>query len=358
MAVYKLFPNKDTTLYSEFTDKNTGIDEILQLSKKVSGADIYLSRILMQFNQSDILDIINNKISGSYSCWLNLYTANAEELPTDFSIEVKPVGSEWNMGTGRYTNAPETTDGASWKYNYNTSGTRWISSGSYLTSSFTQGGGNWISSSTNISQSFTNYQNNTDLYINITPIVNQWVSGSYTNNGIIIKRTDTDETSITTYGPIKYFSRDTNTIYTPCLEFKWNSIIYTTSSGQIKGDDNTIVTLKNNRGEYLQNEKSNIRLNVRDIYPRRSFQTSSVFITNNILPSSSYYSIIDLYTNNIIVDFDTTATRIGADTSGSYFDIDFNGLQPERYYKFIFKIVSNSVVKIIDNDYIFKIVKP
>jgi hypothetical protein len=358
MAVYKLFPSKDTTLYSEFTEKNTGIDEILELSKKVSGADIYLSRILMQFNQSDILDIVTNKVSGSYTCWLKLSTANAEELPTSFDIEIKSVGSEWNMGTGRYTNVPETTDGASWNYNYNDAGSKWIGTGSYATSSYVAGGGNWVTSSVSVTQSYTNYLTNLDLYANVTPIVRQWLSSSYPNNGFLIKRTDTDETSVTTYGPIKYFSRDTNTIYSPYLEFKWNSITYTTSSGQIKGDDNTIVTLKNNRGVYRQNEKSNIRLNVRDIYPRRTFQTSSVFITNNILPSSSYYSIVDVYTDETIIDFDTTATRIGADTNGSYFDIDFSGLQPERYYRFVFKINYGSVEKIIDNDYIFKIVRP
>ena len=358
MAVYKLFPSKDTTLYSEFTEKNTGIDEILELSKKVSGADIYLSRILMQFNQADIANIVNNKVSGSYTCWLKFFTANAEELPTNFDIEIKAVGSDWNMGTGRYTNLPETTNGASWDYNYNDAGSKWIATGSYATSSYVIGGGNWVTSSIAVSQSYTNYLNSIDLYANVTPIVQQWVSGTFTNNGFLIKRTDTDETSLSTYGPIKYFSRDTNTIYSPYLEFKWNSIIYTTSSGVIKGGDTTIVTLKNNRGEYRQNEKSNLRLNVRDIYPRRSFQTSSVFITTNILPSSSYYSIIDIHTDEVIIDYDTTATRIGADASGSYFDMDFSGLQPERYYKFVFKINYDTVEKIIDNNYIFKIVRP
>ena len=358
MAVYKLFPSKDATIYSEFTEKNTGIDEILEISKKVAGADIYLSRALMQFNQSDILDIINNKVSGSFTCWLKLYTANAEELPTSFDIEIKPIGSEWNMGTGRYTSIPETTDGVSWGYNYNDAGPVWLGTGSYATSSYVAGGGNWITSSISVSQSYTNYLNSIDLYANVTPIVQEWLSGSYTNNGFLIKRTDTDETSLTTYGPIKYFSRDTNTIYSPYLEFKWNSIVYQTGSGEIKGDDMTIITLKNNRGIYRQNEKSNIRLNVRDIYPRRTFQTSSVFITNNILPSSSYYSIVDVHTDETIIDYDITGTRIGADSLGSYFDIDFSGLQPERYYRFVFKINYNSVEKIVDNDYIFKIVRP
>jgi hypothetical protein len=30
MAVYKLFPEKDATLYSEYPEMNTGIDEIIE----------------------------------------------------------------------------------------------------------------------------------------------------------------------------------------------------------------------------------------------------------------------------------------------------------------------------------------
>ena len=30
MAVYKIFPEKDATIYSEYPDMNTGIDEIIE----------------------------------------------------------------------------------------------------------------------------------------------------------------------------------------------------------------------------------------------------------------------------------------------------------------------------------------
>mgnify|MGYP003350969005 CR=1 FL=1 len=36
MAVYKIFPSKDATLYSNATCKNTGRDEILEVSAKNS----------------------------------------------------------------------------------------------------------------------------------------------------------------------------------------------------------------------------------------------------------------------------------------------------------------------------------
>ena len=33
MAVYKIFPTKDATIYSQYPNKNTGLDPILESSK-------------------------------------------------------------------------------------------------------------------------------------------------------------------------------------------------------------------------------------------------------------------------------------------------------------------------------------
>ena len=40
-----------------------------------------------------------------------------------------------------------------------------------------------------------------------------------------------------------------------------------------------------------------------------------------------------------------------------YFDLFMDGLQPERYYKVLFKISSTNEIKIIDDNYHFKIVR-
>lgn len=34
MSIYKIFPEADTTLYSAYPNKNTGLDEILEVSVK------------------------------------------------------------------------------------------------------------------------------------------------------------------------------------------------------------------------------------------------------------------------------------------------------------------------------------
>ena len=79
---------------------------------------------------------------------------------------------------------------------------------------------------------------------------------------------------------------------------------------------------------------------------------------NYALPSSSYWSIKDLDTDEIVVDYDTNYTKISCDTSGSYFDVYMNGLEPERYYKLLFKsIISNGETVVFDENYYFKVVR-
>ena len=54
MAVYKLFPYKDTTLYSFYTEMNTGIDPIIEISNLNLAVDSnpQVSRFLTEFVQT------------------------------------------------------------------------------------------------------------------------------------------------------------------------------------------------------------------------------------------------------------------------------------------------------------------
>ena len=65
MAVYKIFPSKDTTLYSMYPNMNTGLDEIIEASETSiapNDPNPQVSRFLIQFPQTSIDDIIDNKI--------------------------------------------------------------------------------------------------------------------------------------------------------------------------------------------------------------------------------------------------------------------------------------------------------
>ena len=73
MAVYKLFPYKDATLYSFYPDMNTGIDPITEISNIISlgttgsapSTPPQVAWFLTEFSTNEINNVINNKISGS-----------------------------------------------------------------------------------------------------------------------------------------------------------------------------------------------------------------------------------------------------------------------------------------------------
>ena len=117
MAVYKLFPYKDTTLYSFFPQMNTGIDAINQISNLNFAVDSnpQVARFLTEFVQDEIEDIIDNKINGKqWDVNLRSYIATAQGVVESTDVSVHPVAQYWWNGTGTYLDQPLTTDGASW----------------------------------------------------------------------------------------------------------------------------------------------------------------------------------------------------------------------------------------------------
>ena len=158
---------------------------------------------------------------------------------------------------------------------------------------------------------------------------------------------------------LNFFSVDTSTIYPPCLEIRWDDSSYISGSLQEITDNQSIIHVSNNPGIFKSTvDNFQFRISARDQYPTRRFQTTSLYLDNKALPSSSYWSIKDLDTEEIVVDYDVSYTKISCDSSGNYFDVYMNGLEPERYYKILIKIVLNSgEILEIDNNSVFKIVK-
>ena len=78
--------------------------------------------------------------------------------------------------------------------------------------------------------------------------------------------------------------------------------------------------------------------------------------TNYYLPTSSCYAIKDHYTNEYVIDFDSTYTKISADDESNYFDIYMNGLEPERYYTILVKTIVNNTTLVLDEKIYFKVI--
>ena len=356
MAVYKIFPTKDASIYSYYPGKNAGIDEILDLSTYKSLADAgEVSRIAIAFSPTEIADILSSKINtATYDAYLKLYLANATEIPLDYTIYCHPISGSWVMGTGRAANVPSSSNGVSWKYRNLEGGSTFYGTSAGVTSSYssTVGGGMWWTGSNLVATQSFDYQAIKDIELKVTNAI----SSSYYVDGFLIKHASGVEFSTSSLFETKYFSVDTHTIYSPCLEFRWNDYTYSTSLSQVTSD-NTVISLSNNKGEFQEDSVNRFRVNVRDKFPTRTFQTSSVYLNNKVLPTSSYYAVKDIKTEEFVIDFDTTYTKLSADTTGNYFDLYMNGLQPERYYQVLIKSTINGSTVVFEDSNYFKVVR-
>ncbi len=377
MAYYFIFPEKDATIYShpDRNTLNTGNDEIIELVKeKGSNNSIYYpSRILIQFSNSDIQKAINE--SKNFTSSLQLFSTEHKNLGIEQSIEVFPLSQSWDEGIGRYSNLPTSSNGCSWIYRDNS-----IKKTKWLTSSFspestgsisnntpiTKGGGEWYTGSIfKGTQTFSDV-NLLDLNINVTNIVQKFSASLYNsqtyptgipNYGFIIKNIDNVEENVSgSNGYLQYFSSDTHTIYPPRLAFKWDDSIHNSQSIS-KNEGELAVSLYGNKNEYNQNDVAKIKIHVRDKYPNRSFVTSSNYLNPGYFTTSSYYSIRDAHTEEIVIPFDNNCTKLSADFQGMYFNLYMNGLQPERYYRILFKHINNDGTQIYDDNYHFKVVR-
>ena len=377
MAVYKLFPYKDSTLYSFYPDMNTGIDPINQISNLniAVASNPQVARFMTEFVQSEIEDVINNKISGSdWDVEFKSFIATAEAIVEATDIAVYPVGQFWYNGTGTYLDVPQTTDGCTWNSPNFKGSINWSASGedafgntitgSYNATYAPQGGGAWLlnSGSTNfkVTQSFDTTSTK-DLKVNAKEVVSRWYSGSINNYGFIVKWEDSVEFNTNTQiQPVmQFYSVDTNTIYPPQLEFKWrdySSVLTGSATASIVDTTNLVSSLAENPGYFTPQSINRFRLNVAAKYPIRVFATGSQFTGTNYLPTASYYAIKDLDTNEIVIDYNTNYTQLSSDANGNYFDLYMNGLEPERYYKVCVKTTINGSTLILDDNYYFKVV--
>ena len=114
MAIYKLFPTKDASIYTQDVEMNTGLDSILEASTYLVNNDPYLSRYLIKFSSSEISNTFSNLVgTSSYQIVLNNFIALAEGLNNTTHLYFYPVSGSWSMGTGRFDNIPSTKNGVS-----------------------------------------------------------------------------------------------------------------------------------------------------------------------------------------------------------------------------------------------------
>jgi hypothetical protein len=346
----------DASIYLQQPEQNAGRDEILEIGKLYYGTSKDVNRSLIKFNIDSI------QTGSGWKAFLNLKSANAEEIPLEYTIYANAVSQSWTMGTGtKFDNI--TSDGVSWKYRNGIdtwqdnviAGTAVFANGT--TGSANAEGGTWYTASM-ASQSFSNEPD--DIRMDVTNIIKLWISGSIPNNGFIIHHSLENESNTLDYGLLKFFSKETNTIYEPKLEIVYNDSSFNTGSlTPVTGslyDDNYKVIITNLKNKYFKNSNTRIRLKGRETYPAKSFGTTFSYEQIKYLPVSTYYQLEDYITGEIIFPFGEY-TKVSCDSTSNYFDMDLHSIAADRVYKLKIKIEENGISSIIDDKLIFEIIE-
>lgn len=365
MVPYRiLYPKKDATLYEYSPEQNTGIDQILELSK-LQGTIIPLaddnsstweegsvSRIVMKFNLTPVQEYINKGyISGSVKAFLELKATEARNTNFQYIIEAYPLSQDWENGNGNYNDNPQIKNGVSWKSAG--VGVEWNSGSTGYRNNTSAGGGAWINSY-RATQSFELQM--PDVYMDVSNIVNGWLNGDIDNHGFLLKYSDSQETGSAIIGDLKFFGRETHTIYVPKL------IVTGENTGSYSGsfestdlvDEEFVIKVNGLRPDFVNGEVAKLRVFVRDKYLTKNHSNNQNHKTTKRLPSNTYYKIVDSVTQEEVIGFND-GTKLQTDDKGHFIMLGIDNFMPKRFYELIFKVEWGDSIDIYRNKFFFKV---
>ncbi len=208
------------------------------------------------------------------------------------------------------------------------------------------------------SQSF-NYQTS-DINMDVTNIVKGWICGCVPNEGLILLTSLELSTVDSVNGTIKFFSKESNTIYSPYLDISYYDSEYITGSLIPLNTFNPYtVVVKNLNRNYKFGSVVRINVFAREKSPLKNFikgYQQSQYLNSNLLPEETYFSIKDNSSENVVLDFDEY-TKLSCDGNIHYFNLDTTNLPVERYYRILIKTVIDGETKIFDNGNVFTITR-
>ncbi len=256
MGRFRIYPEKSNTIASGFYENfNSGFNPAALLWYGGENSRNSISRYLIKFDLIELQQKLNSKeinpdFISSFRLKLKNVVPDGELLESDFEFSKRenkiassfdliafPINKSWDQGRGydllgtQYVKISQFCDtnltGYS-NWNYATSTTLWDEPGVFL---------NPITAVTYYSSQHFD-KGDEDLDMDITDIVNDWLSGGSQNNGICIAYSNQFEiTNDDTRYLSRFFTEKTNTAFKPYLE-----VVY---DNQIIRDDR--IRVANNR---------------------------------------------------------------------------------------------------------------
>ena len=289
MGIKKYKATKDNTITNAFkldlntraTGSNMGASDILEIfsiygQQTTSSAE--LSRVLLEFPITTISsDRTAGTIpsSGNVKFYLKVYNArHSEQLPENFTVNVMAISQSWQEGAGldmeSYKDEIEDSlDGSNWTNRLKT--TAWAKPGGEYHSS------SYVKDQTMPNYTFTFDEGFEDIELDITAMVEEWVSGTQPNYGLGVFLTSSQEAYFsnssgvdsgsvlhnpdgqqTSYYTKRFFSRSSEFFFkVPAIEARWDSttkddrgnFFYSSSVAPAADNLNTLYLYNYIRGE-------------------------------------------------------------------------------------------------------------
>jgi len=341
-----------TVTGESFRDQNFGKDQILEVKKEFYNNSFnHQTRALINFAGTEFTELSKSVVDGTIASnaqyFLRLFEAEGNsEISGDYTLDIKPISQSWTEGTGKFSDNPKNTNGCSWENRSNPIGgteVAWADTGVTVLNA---------SSST---QTFSNQS--PDVEVEVTDMVNMWFKEQEENYGMLVRFSGSQETDSTTFGHLKFFSRDTHTIYQPKLEVRWDDSTFETGSLTeltMSGLVDNFLYMKGLREEYRENERVKFRVGARKRYIQKTFNTSVQTVTGSfITQGSGSYAIKDIATNEYIVPF-SAFTSMSCDSDSNFFNQHLDGFYPDRAYRIQLKLkYDDGQEQIFDDDFDF-----
>ncbi len=357
-----LTASKDASVYLQQPNQNTGLDEILEISKIYYGSVKDVSRALIKFDLTYISQSIVSSNARLDEVKLIMKETESEEIPLEYTLYAYPISGSWEMGIG--TRFDEiSTKGVTWYYREGDSKNKWLknTTNDGITTNFAAGstgsysgyGGVWYTNYTS-NQDFSYSSANIDM--DVKDVLEAWLSGSIPNDGFIIKFSNDKEDDNNDYGIIKLFGKETHTIYQPKIRVGWDDQTFATGSLSALTANDIKIGISNLSKEYKLHSTPIIRVVGRELYPLKTWSSTFPYKTIKYLPQSTYYQIKDFETQEIIIPF-SDYSKVSCDSTGNYIKLDLVNWEVDRTYSIEFKVDNNGVVQYFDDDIVFTVVK-
>jgi len=350
-------------------DQNFGQDQILEIKKFFYNSSFdYPTRALISFTGQEFTNVSQSIVDGDIvepEFYLRLYEAEGnQELSTEYKLLAQPISQSWDEGIGKFGDSPKVTDGVSWDNRNNKTGNSAVT---WSVGNGNQAYGGVVHDVSHSVQTFS-YES-PDIEIDITDMAKGWLSGSqeggFDNNGILLRFSGSQETDSVTFGQLKFFSKDTHTIYAPKLEVRWDDHLPCTGDNTgsliqltVDGGTDNYLYMKNLQESYKESDKVKFRVGARKQFIQKNFSTSVQTTSGSFIPEGSgSYSIVDMATGETVIPF-SDYTKLSCDSTSNYFIQWLNGFYPDRAYKILFKLkYDDSQEQIFDNNFEFIVKK-